>query len=64
MPRGTSPIVKIGFSKKSIKVFGVLGRDKLHIIHAGAANSTTFIFGSPISGVWQGDIHHGQRLVS
>ncbi len=42
LPRGTSPTVKTGFSKKSIKVFGVLGRNKLHIMPAGAANSTTF----------------------
>ncbi len=42
MPRGVSSTVKIGFSKKSIKVFGVLGRDRLHIMPAGAANSTTF----------------------
>ena len=42
MPRGTSQTVKIGFSKKSIKVFGVLYRDRLHVMPAGAANSTTF----------------------
>lgn len=43
MPRGASLTVKTGFfSKKSIKVFGVLGRDRLHVMPAGAANSTTF----------------------
>ncbi|MYB29798.1 MAG: hypothetical protein F4Y18_02015 [Cenarchaeum sp. SB0663_bin_5] len=42
IPRGTNPTVKTGFSKKSIKVFGVLGRDRLHVMPAGAANLTMF----------------------
>ncbi len=42
IPRGTSQTVKIGLSKKSIKVFGVLYRARLHVMSAGAANSTTF----------------------
>ena len=35
MPRRTNLRVKIRFSKKSIKVFGVLGPDRLHVMSAG-----------------------------
>ena len=42
MPRGADPTVKTGFSKKPVKAFGVLGRDSLHVMLAGAANLATF----------------------
>ena len=42
MTRGTNLTVKTGFSKKAVKVFGVLGPDRLHVMPAEAANSTTF----------------------
>ena len=42
MPRGGRATVKVGFSKKPVKVFGALGKNKIHVMPAGAANSKVF----------------------
>ena len=42
MLRGGNETVKTSFSKKSVKVVGALGQDKLHVMPCDSTNSNTF----------------------